>query len=141
VNTSFWKCPRCGRQFLRKGQVHSCVFFPIDYHFDNKPAKLKKIFDLVLQELRKNGPLRVDAVKSGINLAGKSHFGEVHVLRDRLNLGFVMSRKIDNPRIRRVQKITDRTYFHTVNLKELSDIDAQLLNWLKEAYLQKELDS
>ena len=93
------------------------------------------------RKLRQNGPVRVDAVKSGINLAGKSHFGEVHVLRDSLNLTFVLNRKIDNPRIRRVQKITEKTYTHNVNLKEPSDVDEELLNWLNEANLQKGLIS
>src|SRR3989337_1877277 len=116
----FWKCPNCGRYFRKKGQMHSCVSVSVEEHFKNKPAKLRSIFDLILRELGKNGTVRVDAVKSGINFAGESHFGGVQVLKDNISLGFLLDRKVENPRIRRVQKITETTYVHTVNLRELS---------------------
>jgi len=82
-----WKCPRCGREFARKGQWHSHASLSVDNMFDRKPKRLKEIFDQVLRELQNNGSVvRVDAVKSSINFAGKSHFGGVRVLKDSLNL-------------------------------------------------------
>jgi len=65
-----WKCSKCGREFRKKSQWHSCVTVSVDDHFKNKPERLRKIFNLVLQESEKNGTVRVDAVKSGINLIG-----------------------------------------------------------------------
>jgi hypothetical protein len=32
-----WTCPKCGRQFEREGQSHSCKLFPLEQHFENKP--------------------------------------------------------------------------------------------------------
>jgi hypothetical protein len=108
----------------------------VDDHFKNKPEKLRRTFDLILRDLEKIGSVRVDAVKSGINLAGKSHFGGVHVLKDSISVGFLLNRKVVNLRISKVQKITYKIYAHTVNLREPSDVDAELLNWLKEAFLR-----
>ena len=40
------------------------------------------VSDLILRELEKNGTLRVNAVDSGINFVGESHFSEMYVLKD-----------------------------------------------------------
>jgi hypothetical protein len=103
--------------------------------FVGKPPKLKEIFDTVLRELQRDGSaVRVDAVKSSINLAAKSHFGGIRVLKDSLNVGFVLKRRVENPRITKIQDLGHNTFAHMVSVRELGDIDKELLGWLKEAY-------
>ncbi len=80
------------------------------------------------------GPVRLDAVKTSINIAGKSHFAGLQVLRDSLKLGFVMNSKLHNKRILRCQRLGKTVYGHTVKLIRKKDIDAELLRWLKRAY-------
>jgi hypothetical protein len=103
--------------------------------FVGKPPKLKKIFDSILRELQRDGPIiRVDAVKSSINLAGKSHFGGIRVLKDSLNIGFILKRRVENPHVTKIQDLGHNTFAHIVNVRELGDVDKELLGWLKEAY-------
>lgn len=130
----FWQCPKCGRRFSHRNQWHSCVSYSIQDHFRGKPASLKRIFDSLLKELRAYGPVRIDAVKTSINLAGKSHFGGVRVGQDSLNVGFVLHRVVKDKRIVRKLKVDRNKFVHTVNLTRLEDVDAQLLGWLREAY-------
>jgi hypothetical protein len=107
----------------------------MDAQFAGKPKQLRDIFDSILNGLQKDGSeVRVDASESSINLAGRSHFGGARVLKDNLDIGFILDRKINNPRIRKTQEITNNIFAHTVKLKKPSDVDPELMSWLKEAY-------
>ena len=70
MKESYWRCPKCGREFSKKNQFHSCVSVSIDEHFKNKPPKLKEIFDYLRENVKKFGQIRIDAVKTAINLGG-----------------------------------------------------------------------
>ncbi len=74
---SLWRCPNCGRKFSNKRQWHSCLSRPLQKHFEGKPLSLKVMFDHLVERLRMFGPVRLDAVKTSINIAGKSHFAIV----------------------------------------------------------------
>jgi hypothetical protein len=135
ASKQLWKCPECGREFSRKGQWHSHSSLPVDALFSGKPKQLREIFDKIVHELQKDGSvIRVDASKSSINLAGRSHFGGVHVLKDSLDIGFILDRKINNRRIRKIQQITNNIFAHNVTVEKPSDVDHELISWLKEAY-------
>ncbi len=135
ASKQLWKCPKCGRAFARKGQWHSHSNVSTDALFTGEPKRLREILDSILHGLQKDGSeVRVDASKSSINLAGRSHFGGVRVLKDSLDVGFILDRKINNSRIRKTQEITNNIFAHTVKLKTLSDVDLELMSWLREAY-------
>jgi hypothetical protein len=68
VNT-LWTCLKCGRQFKNTNQSHSYVTISVDDHFKGKPKRLRDIFDGLYGKLKRFGSVRVDAVKTGINLA------------------------------------------------------------------------
>lgn len=132
--TVFWRCTKCGRRFAKRNQWHSCVSHSIKNHFRGKPEYLRRIFDRLVARLRRLGAVRVDAVKSSINLASKSHFGAVRVLKNSLNLGFLLDRKVESQRILRTEKVGERRFGHSVKLSRLEDVDEQLMEWMKEAY-------
>jgi uncharacterized C2H2 Zn-finger protein len=135
-----WKCPRCGRSFKNKNQWHSCVSYSVADHFQEKPIQLMETFDYLISKIKQFGPLRVDAVKTGINLAAKSHFAMVFVQKDDLKLDFLSDRKLVDDRIVRTQKLDtgSRVYVnHMIKLKEKRDVDPQLLSWLKRSHFLK----
>src|SRR5947209_10601092 len=72
-------------------------------------------------KLQTFGALRTDAVKSSINLVAKHHFGGVHVLKDGLRVGFILSRPLKHPRILRMEPITATIYAHHVKVTHLED--------------------
>ncbi len=94
----------------------------------------KEAFDYLIAKIQQYGPIRIDAVKSSINIAGKYHFAMVYVLRNSLNLEFIFDRYLDHRRIFRTQKLGPAKYSHVVKLVHIQDVNAQLLRWLRKAY-------
>ncbi len=87
-----------------------------------------------MQKVGKFGHVRVDAVKTSINIAAKSHFAGVQVLKTSLKLGFMCDRSLDDQRILSSQQLADTNLSHTVSLAQEADVDAQLLCWMRHAY-------
>ena len=133
ASSSGWTCPTCERRFARAKQWHSCKPQSIDSHFRGKDPTLKNLFDLLIGKLQKNGPLRVDAVKTSINLISRHHFGGVNVRRDYLRVGFLAREEIKNPRVVHKQVIGSNRVAHSVVVRSASDIDAELIGWLARA--------
>ena len=131
---TLWRCPVCSREFAKARQAHSCRPVSVELHFEGKAVWLRELFDDLCKQLAKFGALRIDAVKSGINLIPSHHMGGVRVLRDRLRVGFLLSRRLQDPRIARWQQIGPNAHIHAVNLSSKQDLDAEFLSWLKEAY-------
>ena len=131
---ALWRCPDCGREFAKRKQAHSCRPVSVESHFEGKAAWLRKLFDGLCAQLAKFGPLRIDATKTGINLIPKHHMGGVRVLKDRLHVGFLVSRRLEGPRIIRAQPIGPNAHIHAVNLSSKRELDDEFLSWLKEAY-------
>ena len=132
-----WHCPQCGREFRTRNQWHSCVSYTVEGHFEGKPPELREAFERLVGELRRLGPVRVDAVKTGINLAGRAHFGGVRVQTDRLRVGFLLGRQLDDPRILRTERLGPALVGHSVAVRSPANVDEQLLGWLAEAYALK----
>jgi hypothetical protein len=105
----------------------------VESHFQGRP-EARVIFDELIRKLGGFGPLRVDAVKTSVNLIGRRHLGGVRALKDGLRIGFVLERKVSDPRILKSEWVGGSKYGHSVKVTLPQEIDAQLLNWLKEAY-------
>jgi hypothetical protein len=123
----------CGREFSHPNQWHSHAGRPVESHFAGRP-EAKALFDALTKKLRSFGPLRVDAVKSSVNLIARRHIGGVRVLKDGLRVGFVLERKLASPRVKRAEWIGGSKYAHSVKVTSPGGLDAELLAWLKEAY-------
>jgi hypothetical protein len=130
-----WQCPRCGRQFAKRNQSHSCGAYSIDNQFRGKSPSLRKVFDQLLNKVSQFGPVRSDTVRSAINITNRFHFAMVYVLRDSLKVDFSSNRKLDSKRILRSQKMSENSYINYLKLTSPEDTDEELLGWLKEAYL------
>jgi len=128
-----WRCPICGRLLSKPNQWHSHFNTSVDAHFKGKPA-LKALFDAFVARLEEFGDMRVDAVKSSINLIAKHHFGGVTVLKDSRRLGFILPHTIDSLRVIKTEVLGTTKFAYFVKLVSSKDIDAELIGWLKEAY-------
>ena len=129
-----WQCPRCRRRFAKRNQWHSCRPLPPSAHFRNKPKELWSIYNALVRGVRQFGPVRIDAVKTGINLTSRYHFGGVDVRRDYLRVGFLSDKVIRNTRIVKTQRLGPAKVAHTVWLRTCDDVDDQLLGWFRRAY-------
>jgi hypothetical protein len=79
------------------------------------------------------GPLRVDGVNSGINLASEHHFGGVMVRKDHLRVGFLADHQILSKRLFAIQRVGPHRVEYHVAVSSPADVDAELLGWLAEA--------
>jgi len=129
-----WKCPRCGRSFAKKNQWHSCLATSVDRHFAGVDPTVRKTYDTLVSRLNELGQIRIDAVKSSINLVSKYHFGAVSVRPDHFRLGFILDREIEHLRIIRTETVGPNRVGHHVNLSTPEDVNSQLMEWLSRAY-------
>ena len=132
-----WKCPECGREFARANQWHSCTVKGLDEHFRGRDPHLRGVFDELVSKLRKLGPVKVDPVKTSINLTAGRHFGAVSVRGTYLRLGFFAPRRIVDPRIVHFERLGPDKFGHSVVLESVADVDEQLMAWMAAAYAMR----
>ena len=131
---SSWTCPQCRRRFARKGQWHSCETKRLGEHFRGRDPELRGIFDELVRRLRKLGPVKVDPVKTSINLTARHHFGAVTVRGNFLRLGFLSEERIDDNRIVHIERLGPRKFGHSVVIESVADLDDVVMGWLAAAY-------
>jgi hypothetical protein len=106
----------------------------LDGVFEGKDPTLRTTFDYLLQQLEQFGAVKVAPKQTSIHLEKNSGFAGVHPRKSYFNIEFRIDYKIDAPRITRVQQLSARRFEHTVKVESRSDIDEELLMWLKSAY-------
>src|SRR3954463_2807144 len=106
----------------------------VDSVFEGKDPILRTTFDYLLQQLEQFGAVNVAPKQTSIHLEKNSGFAGVHPRKSYFNIEFRTDYKIDAPRITRIQQLSARRFEHTVKVESQSDIDEQLLTWLKSAY-------
>ena len=46
----------------------------------------------------------------------------------------ILARRLENPRFRRVETFSPRNHLHAFRFESVDDVDAEVCNWLNEAY-------
>lgn len=131
-----WTCPRCQRQFGRKGQSHECApALTLDEYFSTGPERERPIFDAVLRHVETLGPVHVEPVSVGIFLKRSQTFAELRPMQKWQALSFGLPRRIVHPRITRTMPGSGSRTYYAVRLYGPEDVDDQIRDWLTEAYL------
>ena len=129
-----WQCPECGRSFARRTREHSCEITSIEKHLDKASPELRAAFEALQAAMRRIGPYQTNALKTMITFSRDRNFAGLTVTKNRLDLGFFLPRRLQHARITRVEPISPRKIAHHVQLHAPSDVDAELVAWLEEAY-------
>jgi hypothetical protein len=129
-----WKCPECGHRFVTKNLSHSCVNVPIDTHFRGKPAERRTTFNRWLQAARACGKVTAYAQKSRIVFMARVRFGGAVVHKSYVDAGLWLRRKVDHPRLRRIDDYGRLGQVHHFRLERPDDVDAELEALMREAY-------
>lgn len=133
-NKDLWTCPKCGRQFERKGQSHSCRPFPIEKHFENKPGG-KLLFEKFKRAVKnQTGHFKTESLECCIHFVNGSTFAAVKIFRDKIRADFSLSRKISSIRMKPPLRMSAHRFLYIIDIVQESDIDAELLGWIKEAH-------
>lgn len=105
----------------------------LDEYFSTGPERERPIFEVVRAHLESLGPVYIEPVSVGIFFKRGGTFVELRPMVKWEALSFGLSRTLDHPRIARKMKGGARTY-HVVNIREPSDVDDQVKEWLTESY-------
>ena len=130
-----WQCPRCGHRFVTKNLWHSCVRVSLADHFRGKPPARRKTWNQWLATARACGPVTAYAQKTRIVIQARVRFAGAVVRDGYLDAGLWLRRRIEHPRLWRVQDLGKLGYGHHFRLEKPSDIDGALQSLMAEAYL------
>lgn len=106
----------------------------VDHLFEGKTPELRATYEQLINRVQEFGEVRIAPKQTSIHLEKNSGFAGVHPRKSYFNLEFRTDYKIDDPRVTRTQQLSARRFEHTVRVEKESDVDAQLLGWLKDAY-------
>ena len=129
-----WRCPKCSRQFARRSQAHSCNTVSLESQLAEASQEVTRIYLALERLIREFGPFTAVPTRTKITLLAHTTFAGVIVRKQWLNLGFLLTLRIDHPRIKRVEQVSARAFKHTVQLRWMRNVDGQLRDWLWEAY-------
>jgi hypothetical protein len=107
----------------------------VDEYFATGPAHERPIFEAVMEHLDTLGPVHVEPVSVGIFLKRARTFAELRPMQRWVALWFSLPRRVQHSTITRKVVPYHGRYVHVANLRRPEDFDAQLRDWLTEAYL------
>lgn len=139
-----WICPECERRFANRNQPHSCGRHTLREHFAGKPQKVVALFRAFVRLIRRCGPVLVVPEKTRIAFQARMSFAAVSLRKEGIVGHVVLARRLDCPRLEKVESISPRNHVHSFSFKSMEELDDEVLCWLREAYsvgMQHHLDS
>ena len=103
-------------------------------HLQAKDPIVPLIYKKLIKEIQKFGPVKVEPKKTAIHLMNRYGFTTVVVRKNCLNLEIFLNHKIKSKRLSKVEQASANRYNHLITVNSPSDIDEELLGWMKEAY-------
>lgn len=129
-----WACPTCGRQFARQGQSHSCRPYPLEKHFERKPAG-KLLYEKLKQAIEKKiHSFKIESLECCIHFVITSTFVAVKIFKDKIRIDFSLSRRIESKRFRQSVQMSAHRFLYVVDIMTTDEMDEELMQWIQEAY-------
>jgi hypothetical protein len=130
-----WPCPRCGRTFANRNQIHTCrELGTIDAHFEGADADVRAAFDAVLAAVESLGPVTVLPERTRIALHARMSFAAFMPRLHWLDGHVVLARRLSSSRFRSIEQFSPRNVLHAFRLAGPDEVDAEVQAWLAEAY-------
>ena len=102
--------------------------------FDGKSQAVRDLYELLVIELNKLGPVQEIEKALSISLENRRPFASVLIRNRSIKLVLRTQHRIANQRILSVDHVADKSFDHTVLLDSKNDIDDELMKWLGDAY-------
>ena len=102
--------------------------------FERAAPQVLDTYAALLGVIGRLGPFIVEAKKTSIHLVAGSAFAGVHPQKSKLRLNIVTDRRLEGPRIRKVEQVSARRFHNEIDLVTPADIDDDVRGWLTEAY-------
>ena len=108
--------------------------FTVESHFEGKDDSVRRIYDRLLKEARRFGPVMEEPKKTSIHLVNRTAFAGVATRQHALILTIKSDRKLSSPRIHKSEQTSVKRFHHQVKVNSLAEIDSELVSWLQDAY-------
>jgi hypothetical protein len=130
-----WICPNCGRPFANRNQEHSCGDFTVEAFLKGKGANALAMYHRFVERTEACGPVIIAPAKTRIGFQVRMIFAAINKLNDKqLDAHVVLTRRLDNPRFRRIEMMTPTCYVQHFRIHTPDDLDDEVDSWLREAY-------
>lgn len=108
--------------------------FTVREHFEDKDPVVRKIYDRLLEAVRRMGPVVEEPKKTSIHLVRGTAFAGVATRKDHLLLTIKSEDKRTSPRVFRTEQVSAKRFHLEVKVLSPSEVDSELISWLREAY-------
>ncbi|TAL41686.1 MAG: DNA replication protein DnaC [Salinibacterium sp.] len=98
---------------------------------DPHTASLYAAVGELLDEL---GPHEIEAKKTSLHVTHGRAFLGVHPRKGALLLNIVLTEPLAGPRVHKVEQVSANRWHNEVIVREISDLDAELREWMTAAY-------
>ena len=130
-----WICPTCGRGFANLNQTHSCSDVRLEEHFAGRDPHVIATFHALVEAAKKSGPVTVLPEKTRIAFQVRMSYAAFTLRTRWIDGHVVLARRLESPRFRRIEFFSPRNQLHAFRLHKPSEVDAEVVRWLAEAYL------
>ena len=111
--------------------------FTVESHFEGKDS-VRRIYDWLLKEARRFGPVMEEPKKTSIHLVNRTAFAGVATRQHALILTLKSGRNLSSPRIHKSEQTAAKRFHHQVRVNSPAEVDSELVNWLQDAYALSE---
>jgi hypothetical protein len=129
-----WRCADCGREFVTPNMSHSCGRYTLERHFDGRPTRVRDLFDDLVRFVERAGPSVHYAEKTRIVFQVRGRFLAVVVRNYGLACHLWLKHRVSDERFHRVDDLAGRDFVHHFRLKDVADLDAQLLEYVRASH-------
>lgn len=129
-----WICEICGREFKNTNQWHSCEQSTIEQHINGKPEFVVEIFHKLLDVVSQFGDIELLPLKTTIQIQRESTFLSIYLKKNKVHLEFQAREEKKLSCITKSIRISNNRIFHHAELKNIGEINEDVITTLKEAY-------
>ncbi len=108
--------------------------FTVASHFEGKDDSVRRIYDRLLKEAGRFGPVMEEPKKTSIHLVNRTAFAGVATRQHALILTIKSDRNLSSPRIHKSEQTSVKRFHHQVKVNSPAEIDSELVSWLQDAY-------
>jgi hypothetical protein len=102
---------------------------------DHLSPQVAPLYDRFVNLLQGLGPVTILPTQSRVDFQRRIIFASVQFSQEDMRVQLVLSHRVDDPRMVRIEVFSEDMIAHTLVLRSTDDFDARFTAWLQEAYL------
>lgn len=104
--------------------------------FEDKEPKVKAIYNAIKRAANKLGVVKFETKKTSIHIVARVAFLGIHPKTKWLDLNIVTTEPIISSRVSKTERVSANRFHNSIRLTEESQVDSELINWIKKSYAQ-----